>query len=468
MKNLDRIPPRKVIVLGAGLSGLSAADLLSEKGIEVIVIERENHPGGLAATFRRNGFHYDCGPHRFHTRKPELLEYVSKLLPGELIELERLSRIRLLDRYFHYPLSLGDVLKQMPLHKGAGMMASYVGERFRNIIAPRDEYNFKSWVIKRFGKKLYNLYFGPYTEKLWGCPSTELSVDWASQRITVPGLTGLVKATLFPSKEEIRSLVSTFHYPRGGIGRICEVLAERFVSREGKIHYGTEPLSIKKNLKSGFTIDTVQGKITVDNIVNTIPVNDYVRLLGDLLSEDVHRASENLHFRSIVFMTVRLRNRIQVRDHWIYTPEEYYLFNRLSIPENFDPDCSDTGSQVVFEFTCSEGDDIWCGRSDLLESAISGGEKLGLFSPDDVLDSAITRQAHAYPIYDLAYASNTSIVLDALHELEGSVTCGRQGLFRYNNMDHSIEMGRFAALEILGERTVRERFNWTSDTWSDG
>lgn len=468
MNNLDRTPPRKVIILGAGLTGLSAADLLSEKGIEVIVIEKEEHPGGLAVTFRKNGFHFDCGPHRFHTKNPELLEYVSELLPGELIELERQSRIRLLDRYFHYPLSLGNILKQMPMSKGIGIVTSYIGEKFRNIIAPRDESNFESWVVKRFGKKLFDLYFSPYTEKLWGCPSTELSVDWASQRITVPSLSKLIKATIFTSKEDIRSLVSTFHYPKGGIGRICEVLAERLVSRKGNILYGTEPLCIKRDSGSGFTIETSQGKITADKIINTIPVNKYVHLLGNILSEDVHRASENLHFRSIIFITVRLRNRIQVWDHWIYTPEEHYLFNRLSIPENFDPDCSVNGSQVVFEFTCSEGDNIWCGRSDLLESAVSGGAKLGLFSPDDVLGSIITRQAHAYPVYDLSYTTNTSVVLDALHELEGSVTCGRQGLFRYNNMDHSIEMGRFAALEILGERTVREQFDWTSGTWADG
>ena len=82
--------------------------------------------------------------------------------------------------------------------------------------------------------------------------------------------------------------------------------------------------------------------------------------------------------------------------------------------------------------------------------------------------SVVTRQPAAYPIYDLGYSGRSCIVLDALQALPRSVTCGRQGLFRYNNMDHSIEMGEYAALEVLGEGSVRERFDWTRSTWADG
>ncbi len=457
----------RVCVLGAGLAGLGAADLLTERGAEVTVLERADRPGGLAATFREGGFHYDCGPHRFHTKSDDVLAMVRDLLPGELLELERLSRIRLLDRYFVYPLSLGDVLKRMPLHRGAGMIGSYVGERLRNLLAPREEASFQGWVVKRFGRRLYDLYFGPYTEKLWGCPATDLSADWASQRITVPGLSGLVKATLFPGRERVRSLVSTFHYPRGGIGRISEALAERVESRGGRILYRTAPASIGGGI-GGWRLEAAGATVECDHIVNTIPVDDYVALLGGLLPERVHRAAAELRFRAVVFLTLRVERRVEAGDHWIYTPEEEYLFNRLSIPENFDPDCSDEGSQVVFEFSCDRGDDIWEGRVDLREEAIAGGERLGLFGRDEALGSTVNRQAHAYPIYHRGYAAPVGRVLDALHELAGSVTCGRQGLFRYNNMDHSLEMGRYAALEVLGEGNVREQFAWTSDTWADG
>ena len=107
-------------------------------------------------------------------------------------------------------------------------------------------------------------------------------------------------------------------------------------------------------------------------------------------------------------------------------------------------------------------------KEKLLETTIPGAEHLGLFSADMVLGSDVSRRAHAYPIYDLHYAKNTAGVLDALEGLSHSVTCGRQGLFRYNNMDHSIEMGKYAALETLGEASVKDHFNWDENTWADG
>jgi protoporphyrinogen oxidase len=459
---------QSVIVLGAGLAGLSAADLLVSAGADVTVVEKEERTGGLASTVRRDGFHFDYGPHRFHTQNAPVLQRIRSLLPGRLLQLERLSRIRLMDRYFRYPLSLGDVLRRMPLHSGAGMVLSYLGEKVRNLVAPRDEEDFEGWVLKRFGRKLYDLYFGPYTEKLWGCAPSSLSADWASQRITVPGLTGLVRETLFPSGGKVRSLVGTFHYPSGGIGAIAEAFEERIVSSGGRLLTGTRPVRLGRTAGE-FVLGTSGGEeLRADRIISTIPVTGLVELLGDLLPAVVHESAASLRFRALVFVTVATDGRPDAGDHWIYTPEERYLFNRLSLPGNFDPRLPVQGSQVVFEFSCQEDDAIWQGGEELVQAAREGGERLGLFRGGSVRASMITRQAHAYPIYDLGYSGRVSRVLDGLDALEGVVTCGRQGLFRYNNMDHSIEMGELAALETMGQGSVRDRFDWTSDTWADG
>ena len=455
----------KTIVLGAGLAGLSAAYELSRRGNEVVVLEKCHQPGGLAATVRHNGFAYDLGPHRFHTRDHRILNFVSGLPGVELMELQRVSRIRLLDRYFDYPLALGNVLSEMPLHRGAGMLLSFFGEKIRGLFLKRDQETFEGWVQSRFGTGLYQLYLAPYNRKLWGIEPSELSADWASQRITVPSLAGLVKETIAPSRETVRSLVSTFHYPRGGIGEISLALAREIEKAGGKIFYRSEPLQIRKaNGKWDVTLD--DGEICCDQLVNTIPVGRYTRLLGDILPPGVHEAAESLQFRALVFLTVLLNGDPEPADHWIYTSEDRYLFNRLSISRNFD----DAGpSQVIFEFSCQKGDSMWnSSESSLLESTIPGAEHLGLFSRNMVVGSMISRKAEAYPVYRLGYGKSTACVLDALEALPGSVTCGRQGLFRYNNMDHSLEMGRFAALEVLGQASVREHFNWSTDTWADG
>ena len=459
----------RVAVLGAGLAGLSAADVLSRRGAEVVVLEKEERLGGLASTIRAGGFCFDPGPHRFHTMDPAILERVQRLLPNTLTTLERVSRIRLMDRYFRYPLALGDVLRQMPKVRGAGMLASYLKEKLLGAFRGRSDEDFESWVVSRFGRSLYDIYFGPYTAKLWGCPPAMLSSDWASQRITVPSLTGLMKETLFPGKKKSRSLVSTFHYPEGGIGKISEAMADRITSRGGTIKKGTGVTSIVPQEGGGFRVTAGGSEIRVDRIVNTIPVTSYLKAMGKAVPHGVLESAEKLTFRAIVFVTVRIRGeRPPLSDHWIYTPEERYRFNRISIPENFHSTPDVDGWQAVFEFTCSIGDKVWDSGDELVEETVTGGEALGIFRERDVVDSMVYRQTHAYPVYLKGYTEHTSRVLDFLEDLEGSVTCGRQGLFRYNNMDHSIEMGRWAALETLGEGSVRKHFNWSRSTWADG
>ncbi len=453
-----------MIVLGAGLAGLSAADFLCRKGFSVVVLEKGPCPGGLASTHSEGSFSFDYGPHRFHTENDLILARVRGLLGNDLLELRRCSRIRLLDRYFHYPLALGDVLASMPPHRGAQMMAGFMVEKIRGLLSPREQKSFEGWVLSRFGKPLYNLYFAPYNRKLWGLEPSELSADWASQRITVPSLAGLVRETFSPSGK-VRSLAGRFHYPRGGIGRISESLASGIRVAGGEILLNTAPKGLVRRGKA-WEVRAGGSEITADWIVSTIPLTDLVALLGSALPESAHRAASSLRFRSLVFLAVLLKEDTGAEDHWIYTSEDRYMFNRLSISRNFDPGMP---RQVVFEFSCDPGDRVWNASGDeLLNNAVQGADHLSLFSPGSVMDSIIVRQEHAYPVYRLGYRAGAGAVLDSLKNLGGVVSCGRQGLFRYNNMDHSMEMGRCAALEIMGEGSVQERFHWGEGTWADG
>lgn len=454
----------KTAVLGAGLAGLCAADALASRGMPVVVLEKDRHVGGLSSTFSRGAFSFDFGPHRFHTMNGRLLDFVRDLLGDDLLTLERRSRIRLLDRYFDYPLALGNVLSTMPPARGLSMLSGFVAEKLRGLISPREQASFEGWVLSRFGRPLYDMYFAPYNRKLWGLEPSVLSADWASQRITVPSLSGLVRETFFPSGR-IRSLAGEFHYPRGGIGRIAGALEQRTRASGGRILFAAAPECIRR---AGDRWEiTARGEcFQVDRLINTIPLNDFAGLLGPLLPDAVIASARKLSFRSLVFLTVLLNGEPDARDHWIYTSEDRYMFNRLSLTRSFDPAMP---SQAVFEFSCDKGDAVWnARREELLENAVEGARHLGLFSREIVVDSVAVRQEHAYPVYRLGYRREAGAVLDGIKSLGGIVSCGRQGLFRYNNMDHSMEMGRCAALEVLGEGSVEERFHWGEGTWADG
>jgi protoporphyrinogen oxidase len=227
-----------VVVLGAGLAGLAAAFELRRAGVEVTVIEKEDYAGGMATSWKRGDYWLDHGPHRFHSRDKQLIEHLYEVLDNEVVIRDRLSRIYMQGKFFHYPLKAQNVLANMP--KGVLLRAGWdylwirMVQWFRTI--PDD--NFENWVKKRFGRTLYEIFFGSYTSKAWKMPCTEISADWASQRISQANLWDTVKKTLMPPKGgEVRSLVSEFWYPAtGGIGQIGRKYAEKIARMGGTVH----------------------------------------------------------------------------------------------------------------------------------------------------------------------------------------------------------------------------------------
>ncbi len=218
-----------VVVLGAGLAGLSAAYELRKAGVRCTVVEREDFEGGMACSWERNGFWLDHGPHRFHSRDEELIRHIYEVLDNEVVIRDRMSRIYMQGKFFDYPLKAMNVLKSLPPQLLVRAIWDYLWIRAKQVFKPIPDDNFENWVLKRFGRTLYEIFFGTYTSKAWKMPCSEISADWASQRISQANLWDTIKKTLNPPREgEVRSLVSEFWYPaNGGIGQIGRKYAEK-------------------------------------------------------------------------------------------------------------------------------------------------------------------------------------------------------------------------------------------------
>jgi len=203
-------PTREVVILGAGLAGLAAANSLANQGFQVTVIEAAPHAGGLAASFTIDTewgkFDYDNGPHRFHTGEDHLNDEVLALLGDNVCTAERQSRIFLYNRFFFYPLQGANILR-LPKLVLAHAFLDYLAVKVRNLFPSlrKPDDNFENWVVNRFGQKLYDIFFGVYTEKTWGIPCTEISADWAAQRISLLSLWDTIKKTLFRPKNVPRT-----------------------------------------------------------------------------------------------------------------------------------------------------------------------------------------------------------------------------------------------------------------------
>lgn len=451
-----------VVVLGAGLAGLSAAHALSARGARVTVLERDDHVGGMASSWKVGPYWLDHGPHRFYTRDAELLAHIYDVLDGEVVVRERKSRICLLGKFFDYPLNASNVVRNLPPGLLAHALFDYASARVVDLFRPMPDANFEDWVVKRFGRTLYDLFFGTYTAKAWRMPCNQISADWASQRISQANLWDAIAKTLWPPKsDDVRSLASEFHYPaHGGIGQLARKYAEKIEAAGGEIRLSTpvETLAVEGERITRVTARNQHGElesIDCDSVISTIPLSVALQALQrggeSMLRAEEQRAIAALRYIGIVFVYLEVQKPHVIPDHWMYLPSTDLTIHRITEFKNFSDSVAPGSSTVVCcEITCRPGDERW--KLTLDEAARIAGDdlaRIGVLPVGQGRGIEIARLGHAYPVYDLDYARNLEVLRSAAKRVENFATTGRQGLYRYNNMDHSVAMGRRMAAALL-------------------
>ena len=194
----EKKAPRLVIV-GAGPAGLTAAaewmKLRGGSGEGILILEAdENYVGGISRTVSHHGCRFDIGGHRFFSKNEEICRWWEERLPGDFLSVRRQSRILYRGKFYDYPLKPKNALVNMGLWESFLCGLSYARSRSFPV---REEKSFEDWVSNRFGRRLYRHFFKTYTEKVWGIPCTELSADWAAQRIKGLSLFSAVWNALF-------------------------------------------------------------------------------------------------------------------------------------------------------------------------------------------------------------------------------------------------------------------------------
>ncbi|MEI7554282.1 FAD-dependent oxidoreductase [Candidatus Chlorohelix sp.] len=451
----------RVVILGAGPAGLAAAWKLTERGYQPDVIELKPFVGGMAYTIRSDGYLWDLGPHRFHSSNPAIINEIDKLLGDELEKRDRKTRVFFWNKMYDYPLNAGNLLKNLPLYVAGLSFLDFAATVVKNKIKPSPDDNFESWVVNRFGRRLYDIYFGPYTAKVWGRDPRKLSSSWAAQRVAVVDLWDLTLRTLGFRKgdnnfhhSEYKDL---FYYPRQGVGRISEVIAEKAAEGGARIHLNARMLEVRH--QKGRIAEVVyeqHGKTHVlpcDYLISTIPISSLVRSIRPEPPEAIMHAAQGLKFRAMIFLFLKLNKSQVTNDHWIYFPDPKVIFNRVSEMRNFSHEAAPHGKgSLTVEITCDIGDEIWTESEEVLyEKTIQGLVEAGLFKREEVIGHFFERLPNAYPSYDLNYEGNLAALIYQLSSFDNMITGGRQGLFRYINTDHALEMGFCAAQEIANQ-----------------
>ena len=435
----DRPRRQAVAVLGGGPAGLTAGYLLSKRGEPVVVFEAEPQVGGIAKTEVRDGYRFDLGGHRFFTKSKEVNDLWHEVMREEFLLRPRLSRIYWNRKFLQYPLEGLDVIKKLGPIELTRALLSYL----RAAVKPKgNEDDLESWVSNRFGKRLYELFFKSYTEKVWGVPCTELRAEWAAQRIKGLSFFSAAKAAFFGNRDnKIKSLISEFHYPRFGPGQMWETMADEIIAAGGEVRLNTPVTRIES---AGGRVTAVWAggeRIECSEVISSLPLRLTVGITEPLASPAVQDAARGLRYRDFLTVALVIDGEDLFPDNWIYIHEPGVRVGRIQNFRSWSPWMVPDPSKasVGLEYFCFQGDDLWDATDEeLVELATSEIHQLGLADRSKVERGFVTRVPLAYPMYDADYKERVATIRAWLETFSNLQQVGRNGLHRYNNSDHSM------------------------------
>ena len=517
----------KVIIIGAGPAGLTAAYELLTKGreqdrdMEVVVLEESDCFGGISKTVNYKGNRMDMGGHRFFSKDERVNEWWEKMLPLQgspsrddiilgrevagqdggpdpenddevMLKRRRVSRIFFDGKFYDYPISLkGQTFKNMGFGNTMKVGFSYLGSAIHKL--PED--NLENFYVNRFGRKLYSMFFEYYTENLWGRHPKEIDASWGAQRVKGVSVGAVIKdvfGKIFKKKNRKveTSLIEEFKYPKLGPGELWEVTAKCIEELGGIIIMNAE---VKNVVKALFDETTDAGqKVTGvkyikdgqevylegDVVISSMPLKDLVVGMNDV-PEDVHRVAVGLPYRDymtlgVLVSKIKLKNETNmttvsniVPDCWVYVQDRNVKMGRFQIYNNWSPylvaDLENT-VWIGLEYFCQEGDDFWNQTEDQFAAlGIEEMVKIGIIESKDVVLDYHMEKVKK--AYPAYFDTYDEIdkVVDYINTIDNLYCVGRNGQHRYNNLDHSMVTSFETVKNILNG--VKDKANiWSVNT----
>ena len=512
---------KKAIIIGAGPAGLTAAyELITKTNIKPIIYEMSNSIGGLSRTINYKGNRIDIGGHRFFSKSRRIMKWWTKILPLQgkpakddrllnrkiplanngpdpevedkvLLIRRRFSRIYFSGKFFDYPISLN---RKTLLNLGFLNAIEIAITYFQAKIFPREEKTLEDFFINRFGKKLYQIFFKDYTEKVWGIPCSEIDPSWGRQRIKGLSLTKAIYNSIMDlmngndiyQKNIETSLIRQFLYPKYGPGQLWEEVAKFIRNNGGKIYLNHKVTGIFYKHNKILAVEVkneTTGKtyiVDTDYLFSTMPIKEFVLSFDDIPS-DVEKIAENLAYRDFIVVglllkKLKIKNDTKIKtinniipDNWIYIQDREINLSRIQIFNNWSPYLLRDYYNNVWiglEYICHRDDKLWrMTNNEIVDFAIDEAAKLDIIREKDVIDSTVIRTLYAYPVYSRGY-KNFDIIKRWLNKFENLFVIGRCGMHRYNNQDHSMLTAMVAVENIV--KGIKSKDNiWAINTEKD-
>lgn len=482
----------KNVIIGCGPAGVTAAfELSKHKNMQVHLVEKEPYIGGISATLDFDGNKVDMGPHRFFTKSERVQKLWETVLPLQgkpsiddielghnskfsklpqapdpekednvLLNRPRITRIYYRRKFFDYPVKLSaNTLIGLGLTNVVLIGFSYL----KTLFFKRKEDTLEDFFINRFGKRLYETFFKDYTEKLWGIRCREIPAEWGAQRVKGISISQILKDILsklllgkhFKTKQT--SLIEEFYYPKLGAGQMYEKMAQ-MAQQNGTVlsfNSNVESINIENNHVKSIVINQ-NGKteeIAGDNFISSMPVQELISKINGNVPEKVKEVAKDLPYRNVrlaafLFNKLQLKNNTKIKtynnlipDVWVYIQERGVKAGRMEIINNFSPYLIKNNRNqvcITVEYFCSDNDILWQqSDEEFLKMALDELVQMNIAKAEDFISHKSFKIEKAYPAYFGSYG-NFDIVKEYINSIDNLYPIGRNGMHKYNNMDHSI------------------------------
>jgi protoporphyrinogen oxidase len=465
-----------VLCIGAGPAGLTAGYLLSKDGARVTILEQDPiYVGGISRTATYKGFSFDIGGHRFFSKSQEVEDLWDEILDEGFLNRPRKSRIYYRNKLFDYPLRAFNALSQLGIIEALRCVLSYAKIRLNPIAEPK---NFEEWVTNKFGRRLFEIFFRTYTEKVWGMKCTEISADWAAQRIKGLSLSKAIWHALLPQKSganretTIKTLIDSFRYPARGPGMLWDAAAAKIRAQGGIVQLGQTVTSMSRQPDGSWSVTArditgAEQNFHCDHVISSMPMRSLGTALQPALPPAAADAAAKLRYRDFLVVALILKDRDLFDDNWIYIHDPAVKVGRIQNFKSWSPDMVPDAALNCYglEYFCFEGDGLWTSTdSDLVKLASAELIALGLARPEDILEGTVVRQPKAYPVYDDQYQEHVDTIRFALDAHYPNLhLVGRNGMHKYNNQDHAMMTAMLTAKNILAGQQIYDVWQVNQD-----
>ncbi|MCA9647620.1 MAG: FAD-dependent oxidoreductase [Polyangiaceae bacterium] len=423
-----------VAIIGAGLTGLSAAHRLEAQGRDYRVIERLSHVGGHAITLEEAGYRFDRTGHLLHLRDPRTRERVLSWI-GPHEEVQRRSAVFSHGVYTRYPYQANTF--GLPPQVANDCLLGFIEAHFRK--EKPEAKNFEEFCRLNFGDGISDHFMIPYNCRLWGVHPKEITAEWCQRFVPLPKLEDVVAGAVGLNDREL-GYNTHFVYPEQGIGALPQGMLAALpeASRAERLLLEAQIARVDSKRKKLHLSD---GRaIEYRHLISTAPLDVLLGLMD--LPQQVAVAAKQLRCTHLYYLDVASRAPAGKPLHWAYVPEERYPFYRVGCYSNFSAAMAPEGGSCYYvELASREAPEL----TQLLPEVTDGLVEMGLLpSAEALVFARLRRIDHAYVIFDHNYYGALNVIRPYL-ESQGIISAGRYGDWNYSSMEDAL---------LFGERAV--------------